>query len=207
MAAARSSITPRAAAAGRSRSRHPVAIASEILASPVPFMRWAAPLPSSTRCVRRRIPKTTFTVGVVSGGTSVNAIAGEAEMRVDMRSNSASELANIERQMLALVDEAVVDENQRWNSQDTRVETKLLGDRPAGTANSDTPSFRRPCKRQPRWACLNLNWLPRAPMRTCRCRWAFHRRLSAAAVAATRLTRSKSGTNRSTPGPVRRACC
>ena len=84
-------------------------------------------------------PKTTFTVGVVSGGTSVNAIAGEAEMQVDMRSNSATELANIEKQMLALVDEAVVAENQRWNSQDTRVETKLLGDRPAGTANSDTP--------------------------------------------------------------------
>ena len=33
-------------------------------------------------------PKTTFTVGTVSGGTSVNAIAGEAKMAVDMRSNS-----------------------------------------------------------------------------------------------------------------------
>ena len=84
-------------------------------------------------------PKTTFTVGVVSGGTSVNAIAGEAQMQIDMRSNSAAELANIERQILALVDQAVVDENARWNSQDTKVETRLLGDRPAGTANSDTP--------------------------------------------------------------------
>ena len=84
-------------------------------------------------------PKTTFTVGVASGGTSVNAIAGEAQMQVDMRSNSATELATIERQILALVDQAVVDENTRWNSQDTKVETQLLGDRPAGTANSDTP--------------------------------------------------------------------
>ncbi|MET0498478.1 MAG: M20/M25/M40 family metallo-hydrolase [Steroidobacteraceae bacterium] len=84
-------------------------------------------------------PKTTFTVGVASGGTSVNAIAGEAQMQIDMRSNSATELATIERQILALVDQAVVDENTRWNSQDTKVETKLLGDRPAGTANSDTP--------------------------------------------------------------------
>ena len=33
-------------------------------------------------------PKTTFTVGTVSGGTSVNAIAAEAKMAVDMRSNS-----------------------------------------------------------------------------------------------------------------------
>jgi acetylornithine deacetylase/succinyl-diaminopimelate desuccinylase-like protein len=84
-------------------------------------------------------PKTTFTIGVVSGGTSVNAIAGEAQMQVDMRSNSATELAAIEKQILELVDAAVVDENQRWNSKDTRAETKLLGDRPAGTANSDTP--------------------------------------------------------------------
>ena len=84
-------------------------------------------------------PKTTFTVGVITGGTSVNAIAGEAQMQVDMRSNSAVELAGIEKQILALVEEAVVDENTRWNSQDTKVETKLLGDRPAGTARSDTP--------------------------------------------------------------------
>jgi len=84
-------------------------------------------------------PKTTFTIGVVSGGTSVNAIAGEAQMQVDMRSNSATELAAIEKQILELVEAAVVDENQRWNSKDTRVETRLLGDRPAGTANSDTP--------------------------------------------------------------------
>jgi len=84
-------------------------------------------------------PKTTFTIGVVSGGTSVNAIAGEAQMQVDMRSNSATELAAIEKQILELVAAAVADENQRWNSTDARVETKLLGDRPAGTANSDTP--------------------------------------------------------------------
>ena len=37
-------------------------------------------------------PKTTFTVGTVSGGTSVNAIAAEARMAVDMRSNSTEEL-------------------------------------------------------------------------------------------------------------------
>jgi acetylornithine deacetylase/succinyl-diaminopimelate desuccinylase-like protein len=84
-------------------------------------------------------PKTTFTVGVVSGGTSVNAIAGEAQMQVDIRSNSAVELARLEKQILAVIDQAVVEENARWNSKDTKVQTRLLGDRPAGTARNDTP--------------------------------------------------------------------
>ena len=38
-------------------------------------------------------PKTTFTVGTVNGGTSVNAIAAEARMAVDMRSDSTERIA------------------------------------------------------------------------------------------------------------------
>ena len=48
-------------------------------------------------------PKTTFTVGTVSGGTSVNAIASEARMSVDMRSNSTEELLKLEERLLGLV--------------------------------------------------------------------------------------------------------
>src|SRR5580765_3090248 len=59
-------------------------------------------------------PKTTFTVGTVSGGTSVNAIAAEARMTVDMRSDSTDELAKLEARLLDLVKEAVADENARW---------------------------------------------------------------------------------------------
>ena len=38
-------------------------------------------------------PRTTFNVGIVEGGTSVNSIATEAAMDIDMRSESAEELA------------------------------------------------------------------------------------------------------------------
>src|SRR5205807_2092005 len=41
-------------------------------------------------------PKTTFTVGTVRGGTSVNAIAGDARMGIDMRSDSMDELLKLE---------------------------------------------------------------------------------------------------------------
>src|SRR3954469_22399305 len=84
-------------------------------------------------------PKTTFTVGTVSGGTSVNAIAGEARMAVDMRSNSTDELLKLEARLLDLVKQAVADENARWNSDKMSVEIKLIGDRPAGIVAIDSP--------------------------------------------------------------------
>jgi tripeptide aminopeptidase len=84
-------------------------------------------------------PKTTFTVGTVSGGTSVNAIAGEARMAVDMRSNSTEELLKLEARLLDLVKEAVAEENARWNSDKLTVEIKLIGDRPAGIVAMDSP--------------------------------------------------------------------
>jgi tripeptide aminopeptidase len=84
-------------------------------------------------------PKTTFTVGTVSGGTSVNAIAAEARMAVDMRSDSTEELLKLEARLLDLVKQAVAEENTRWKSDKLGVEIKLIGDRPAGIVALDSP--------------------------------------------------------------------
>ncbi|CAN7687771.1 M20/M25/M40 family metallo-hydrolase [Bradyrhizobium sp. LjRoot220] len=84
-------------------------------------------------------PKTTFTVGTVIGGTSVNAIAAEARMAVDMRSNSTEELLKLEARLLDLVKEAVADENARWKSDKLSVEANMIGDRPAGIVSMDSP--------------------------------------------------------------------
>jgi di/tripeptidase len=84
-------------------------------------------------------PKTTFTVGTVSGGTSVNAIAAEARMAVDMRSDSTEELLKLEARLLDLVKQAVGEENARWNTDKIAVEIKLIGDRPAGIVALDSP--------------------------------------------------------------------
>ncbi len=82
-------------------------------------------------------PKTTFTVGTVSGGTSVNAIAADAVLGLDMRSDSAAELAKLEAHMKDLVQLAVDEENARWKMKPgpnlIRAEFKLVGDRPAGS--------------------------------------------------------------------------
>jgi acetylornithine deacetylase/succinyl-diaminopimelate desuccinylase-like protein len=84
-------------------------------------------------------PKTTFTVGTVKGGTSVNAIAAEARMAVDMRSDSTEELLKLEARLLDLVNQAVAEENARWKSDKLMVEIKLIGDRPAGIVAMDSP--------------------------------------------------------------------
>jgi tripeptide aminopeptidase len=84
-------------------------------------------------------PRTTFTVGTVSGGTSVNAIASEAKMAVDMRSNSTEELLKLEARLLELVKQAVVEENARWGSDKLSLDIKLIGDRPAGIVAADSP--------------------------------------------------------------------
>jgi tripeptide aminopeptidase len=84
-------------------------------------------------------PKTTFTVGTVAGGTSVNAIASEARMAVDMRSNSTEELLKLEGRLLDLVKQAVTEENARWKTDKMTVEIKLIGDRPAGIVALDSP--------------------------------------------------------------------
>jgi tripeptide aminopeptidase len=84
-------------------------------------------------------PKTTFTVGTASGGTSVNAIASEARMAVDMRSNATEELLKLEARLLDLVKLAVTEENARWKSDKITLTIKLIGDRPAGMTAADSP--------------------------------------------------------------------
>ena len=83
-------------------------------------------------------PKTTFTVGTVSGGTSVNTIAPDARMAVDIRSDEMGALLDTEKKVLAAIDEAVAEENKRWNVTTLSASTKLIGDRPGGRTGSDS---------------------------------------------------------------------
>ncbi len=79
-------------------------------------------------------PRTSFSVGVVSGGTSVNAIPADASCRVDLRSVSAVELARIEQYFRDAVAESVADENRIAAASGTVLEVAIrpIGDRPSG---------------------------------------------------------------------------
>ncbi len=56
-------------------------------------------------------PRTTYSVGRIGGGTSVNSIPFEAWMEVDMRSESDTELERLEQKFLAAVERGVKEEN------------------------------------------------------------------------------------------------
>lgn len=82
-------------------------------------------------------PKTTFNVGVISGGTSVNSIPESASMRVDIRSSSAFEIERLELELRSAVKQAVREEDNRAGtgaSPDRELEAviRVIGNRPAG---------------------------------------------------------------------------
>src|SRR6202045_3775946 len=87
-------------------------------------------------------PKTTFNVGVIRGGTSVNSIPESASMRVDLRSTSMAEIDRLERAMRLSLEQAVAAENHavmqhghrkpRPQSQMVQSEIVEIGNRPAG---------------------------------------------------------------------------
>ena len=84
-------------------------------------------------------PKTTFNVGRVGGGTSVNAIPFEGWMEVDMRSSDKNSLETVNAKFKAAVQEAVQEENRRWNNRGpVTVSPEMVGLRPAGSTPPDS---------------------------------------------------------------------
>ncbi|WP_206041743.1 MULTISPECIES: M20/M25/M40 family metallo-hydrolase [unclassified Acidovorax] len=85
-------------------------------------------------------PKTTYSIGVIGGGTSVNSIPLSGWMDVDMRSESVTELKRVEDRLLKLVQDAADGENFARSTKEGKIkaEAKLIGDRPAG--NTDAKS-------------------------------------------------------------------
>jgi tripeptide aminopeptidase len=88
-------------------------------------------------------PRTTFNVGRIGGGTSVNAIPFEAWFEVDLRSADAAALGALDSRFKALVDHAVAAENARWNRPGQVSATlTIVGDRPAGGTAASAPIVR-----------------------------------------------------------------
>lgn len=85
-------------------------------------------------------PKTTFNVGVVSGGTSVNSIPMEGAFELDMRSESADALQAIDQQARAAIDAALAEERARWPESRKALEVVIdtIGIRPADSRQSDS---------------------------------------------------------------------
>lgn len=88
-------------------------------------------------------PKTTFNVGKIEGGTTVNSIAQTASMEVDLRSVSGAELAKIDAAFKQAVADALSEENAgRSGGIKLSVDIRLIGERPVGRQAPDAPIIR-----------------------------------------------------------------
>lgn len=85
-------------------------------------------------------PRTTFNVGSIEGGTSVNAIPSHAAMEVDLRSAGDAELRRLDAFFRRAMKEATEEENaiRRPGDPLLKVELNLIGERPSGETPSDS---------------------------------------------------------------------
>jgi acetylornithine deacetylase/succinyl-diaminopimelate desuccinylase-like protein len=86
-------------------------------------------------------PRTSFNLGQIEGGTSVNSIPHEAKLKVDMRSEAEEEIAKLEAALRECVAAGVRDENENARDRSKgKLEwtVELIGSRPGGELAGDS---------------------------------------------------------------------
>ena len=89
-------------------------------------------------------PRTSYNVGRIGGGTSVNSVPFETWMEVDMRSHSPESLARIERAFLDAMQRGLDGENAlRREGPALELIADKIGDRPSGELDTAIPLIQR----------------------------------------------------------------
>ena len=78
-----------------------------------------------------KTPKTTFNVGLIEGGTSVNTIAPSASAIIDLRSTDVAMLSQLGERVRTIVEQKA--------GQGLQTEIEVLGERPAGARSQKDP--------------------------------------------------------------------
>lgn len=84
-------------------------------------------------------PRTTFNIGRMNGGTSVNTIAQTAWLELDLRSEGQNALQQITEQAMTIVARY---QSVAWQQKGVYVEAAVIGDRPGGAIADDHPLVR-----------------------------------------------------------------
>lgn len=79
-------------------------------------------------------PRTTYNIGLIDGGVSINTIAASASMWLDLRSEDTAVLQTLEREVRQII--------RSFESNDVSLEIEVVGERPAGSIPSDHPLVR-----------------------------------------------------------------
>ncbi len=89
-------------------------------------------------------PKVSVSVGRIGGGTSINSIAFESWMEIDMRSTNAAKLTAMDKTVQKAIQQALTEENaNRVRGPALTVEIKNIGIRPAGVGDINGPLVQR----------------------------------------------------------------
>jgi di/tripeptidase len=94
-------------------------------------------------------PKTTFNIGVIRGGTSVNSIPESASMRVDMRSSSPEEIDRLDLELRRAIDQSIQEDQARMaqlrdpvhHRSGLMAEMVPIGNRPGGELDPNARSL------------------------------------------------------------------
>ena len=91
-----------------------------------------------------RGPRTSYNVGRIGGGTSVNSIAFEAWLEVDMRSEDRTRLMGLDSIFREIARRALREENAaRRDGDPLTLHVELVGDRPSGMTDPGDPLVQR----------------------------------------------------------------
>lgn len=90
-------------------------------------------------------PRTSYNIGRIEGGESVNVIPQTAALDIDLRSTAESELARVEEYLLTAINRAVLDENalRAAMGKKLQVEVSMIGNRPSGETPREALLVRR----------------------------------------------------------------
>jgi acetylornithine deacetylase/succinyl-diaminopimelate desuccinylase-like protein len=89
-------------------------------------------------------PKTSYNVGVISGGTSINSIPFESSMLIDIRSIEPNRLDDMEEILFNSMQKALKDQNEMKRSgSDLTLTINKIGNRPSGKVEESVPLIQR----------------------------------------------------------------
>jgi acetylornithine deacetylase/succinyl-diaminopimelate desuccinylase-like protein len=89
-------------------------------------------------------PRTTYNIGRIGGGTSVNAVPFESWAEIDLRSADPERLAEIDALLKRSVQQVLASTNaRRLRGAELEVELAPIGNRPSGVIAADTPLVQR----------------------------------------------------------------
>jgi acetylornithine deacetylase/succinyl-diaminopimelate desuccinylase-like protein len=88
--------------------------------------------------------KTSYNVGRIGGGTSINSIPFESWAEIDMRSGSQDKLDDVDAILQAAVEQALQEENAgRLDGPELTVDVDRVGTRPAAKGDTSSPVVQR----------------------------------------------------------------